>query len=245
VVGVGEDVVVDQIDPSTLSVHATESLPVRDGKTSVNPVLTATVSGPLWVAGDKDLWALNPNTGAVESEFNTGDEIASMSTDPSGSLFYTGGEVNADGEWSVKEYDAQTGRELMHTAGIAVGTARVAATTGGVWVSLRSGMAGGAAELSATGLTRIAPPASESRGFGTFDAMGGVESGVSEKTLWLAQITSLTCADPRTGAIRASEPTPMDIIAPVASGNLLYAFASSGGVSGSVVVITPPAKCFG
>ena len=74
--------------------------------------------------------------------------------------------------------------------------------------------------------------------------MGGVYSSVSEQTLWLtseSQVADLTSANPTTGAIRASESTPEEVFAPVASGHRLYAVTTSG----QVVVITPPAKCFG
>lgn len=85
VVGVGDDVVVRQLDPSTLALHASESLPVKDGLSpngapELIALLSATVDGPLWVAGDDDLWALNPNTGTVETEFDTDIESSSMST---------------------------------------------------------------------------------------------------------------------------------------------------------------------
>ncbi|MGO9343598.1 MAG: hypothetical protein ACLP6E_13940 [Acidimicrobiales bacterium] len=252
-VGSGPDVEVIRLNPTTLAIRDQVSLPVPviiggDGVPEVYPVVAATTNGPLWVAGGDNLWALNPTTGAIETKFDAGNEIASLSTDPAGSLLYAGGEINASGEWSIKEYDAQTGRELVHSSGEAVGPPAVAATTGGVWVSQRSGMAGGAVELSANTLQPIAPPASKRQGFGTFDAIGGVGSSVSEGTLWLTKVSQaadLVCADPRTGAIRASELTTLGPFAPVASGHSLYALTSPVGNVNDVVVITPPAKCFG
>jgi len=244
VVGVGDDLHVEQISPLTLVIHATRSLRVSEGYVPANPVLTATADGPLWVAGGDDLWALDPGTGAVETELNTGNEISSMSTDPTGSLLYTGGQMTDSGGPSVTEYDARTGQELKRMSTQSIGPGTVAATAGGVWVSARTGMAGDAVELSATGLKQVAPPASESRGFGTFDQIMGVWSSVSEQTLWLTSTTDLTCADPATGAVRASETTPSTVSAPAASGQKLYAIASANGVIDDVVVITPPAKCF-
>jgi hypothetical protein len=249
VVGVGDNVVVKQLDPSTLAIHASESLPVNDGAApQVNATLTATVDGPLWVAGGEDLWALNPSNGAVEAEIDTGNWIGSMSTDPAGSLLYVDGQTSATGGIAVTEYDAQTGKELLRVDKplylvLAVGTGSIAATNSGVWVSVRYGMAGGAFELSAHGLSLIAPPPSKPGTFGTYDQFMGIGSGVSEQTLWLtsnAQIPTLTCADPATGAVRASEPTPVAVFAPIASGTRLYALASPG----AIVVIAPPAKCF-
>ncbi len=251
VVGMGHDVVVEQLDPSTLGVHNTESLVVKDhlAEPQINPVLTATVNGPLWIAGGEDLWALNPTTGAVETEFDSGNEISSMSTDPTGSLLYAGGQITDEGGMSVTEYDAQTGQELRRSdkplyleQAIAAGS--VAATNGGVWISVRYGMTGGTFELSAEGLNEIAPPPSIGETFGTYDQIMGVGSSVSEGALWLttnANPSTLTCADPTTGSIRARESTSVAVFAPIAAGPLLYAVASLGGV----VVTTPPAKCFG
>ena len=245
VVEVGNSVVVEQLDPTTLASDFRESLPVKDHVGSlppspVLPVLTATVDGPLWVAGGEDVWALNPSTGAVETEFDAGNEITSMSTDPTGSLLFTSGRSTGF-PMVVTEYDAQTGQQMRQSEQGAIVPGTVAATNGGVWVSARGGNAGGAFELSATGLNEIAPPASEGQGFGTFDQIMGVGSSISERTLWLTSLaaSSLTCADPATGAVRASESS--QVFTPIARGQQLYAVVWPG----TVVVITPPAKCFG
>jgi hypothetical protein len=253
VVAVGDDLVVRQLDPSTLALHASKSLRVKDGVSPVGPpfiypAMTQTVDGPLWVSAGDDLWALNPSTSVVETQFNAGNDILSMSTDPSGNLLYAGGETTTDDEANVTEFNAHTGQELMRTSFEANGPL-VAATTGGVWVSTRSGMAGGVVELSVASLERIAPPASTDQGLGTFYAMSGVGSSVSEGTLWLTGLgigddPSLTCADPTTGAVRASE-SPVSVFAPIASGHLLYAVESLDSGVGEVVAIAPPAKCFG
>jgi hypothetical protein len=252
VVGVGDNALVEQLDPSTLALHRSESLPVKDNVNGwpVAPLLTATVDGPLWIAGGEDLWALDPTTGSVETEFDTGNEIVSMSTDPTGTLLYTSGQIPDQYGMRVTEYDAQTGQDLqradkLESLGLAIGPGSVAATSSGVWVSIRTGMAGGAFELSAQSLSPIAPPPSKSGTFGTYEQFMGVGSSISEDTLWLTSDAqdggNLTCADPTTGAVRASETTSVPVSAPIAIGTTLYAVASSG----EVVVITPPAKCFG
>ncbi len=263
----GPDVLVLRLDPTTLAIHERISLPVKnDFPTAheiIDPVITATTNGPVWVAGGEDLWALNPATGAIETEFDAGDEIFSMSTDPTGTLLYTAGQTNAaSGDWSVNEYDAQTGTDIVNREGAGI-SSTVAATTGGVWVSLRSGNAVGVAqwsggggsefELSAKSLQLVAPQVSELQRFGAFLAVGGVESGVSERTLWLTGLGSgdnptLTCANPATGAVEATESTNVGSFGFIASGHSLYAVTSpTWGVNPphSVVVITPPAKCFG
>jgi hypothetical protein len=246
VVGRATDVVVEQLNPSSLAIIEKESFVVRDGTAggAVYPVVTATPGGSLWVSGGEDLWELNPNTGAVETEFDTGNQISSMSTDPTGNLLYTSEPMNSEGGTNVTEYDARTGHELRHTGFESTAPGTVAATTGGVWVSARSGMAGGVVELSSTDLTRIAPPASASRGFGTYEQIMGVSSSISDQTLWLTSTSDLTCADPTTGAVRATESTSVTVSSTVADGSKLYAVASSEGSLDDVVVITPPAACF-
>jgi hypothetical protein len=245
VVGVGEDVVVEQLDTTTLAFHSRQYLPVKNNlfAPGVDPVLTATIDGPLWVAGGEDLWALNPSTGAIETEFNTRNEINQMSTDPTGNLLYVGAE-GSESEPVVTEYNAQTGMELKHSLLCCIDGAGVAATIGGVWVSAVTGHFGDAYELSANGLGQIAPSARMSSEIGgTYDQLGGVGTSVSEGTLWLTSSATpdtgvLTCADPATGVVRASESA--QVMDPIASGSLLYAFYDN-----NLVTITPPAKCFG
>jgi hypothetical protein len=242
VVGVGRDVVIEQLDTTTLALHSRRDLPVQNNLfgPAVDPVLTATINGPLWVAGGEDLWELNPSTGAIETESDTGNLITSMSTDPTGNLLYTGAEDDQSVP-EVTEYSAQTGRKMKGTYPGGIVAAYVAATYGGVWVSFRTGMAGQAIELSATRLTQIAPPLNP-RGstFDTYGQDGGVSASVSKGVLWVtakADNGVLTCADPATGAVRASE--SVQVSDPIASGPLLYAFEDN-----DLVTITPPAACF-
>ena len=150
-----------QLDPSTLAVRAERLLRLTgdDAPPTTPPVLTATVGGPLWVAAGAEMRSLNPSTGAVETEVNTGNEVESMSTDPTGALLYTGGQAPGQAGMVVTEYDARTGRELDRSyqrGAVAGGT--VAATFGGVWVSYRTGMAGPALELSSANLNTISDP---------------------------------------------------------------------------------------
>jgi hypothetical protein len=241
VVGAGKNVVVEQLNPLTLSLHSTQTLPV--GATlypGVLPVLTATVAGPLWIAGSEDLWELNPSTGAVVTEIDTGNQIDSMSTDPTGNLLFTGGE-GLRSQPVVTEYSAQTGRELGRTYPTGIAVDYVAATYGGVWVSVRTGMKGDAFELSASNIDRMAP--CDDCSPSVYDQTMGVRVNVSEGTLWLTSMSSdtgLTCADPANGTVLASDPISGGNLDPIASGSLLYAFEGT-----DLVAITPPSKCFG
>jgi len=242
VIGQGPEALLEQLDPGTLAIHAERRLPVDDTLHAAPPapVLTATVGGPLWVAAGAEVWALNPATGDIETEFMAGDLISSLSTDPAGQLLYTGGVSPGRYGMTVTQYDARSGRELDHSdQQFAVGDGTVAATNGGVWVSYRSGMAGSAQELSSSDLHKIAPPTDPTGPFDTFDQIMGVGSGVSEGVLWLTSTNSLTCADPRTGRVRADESANVSL--PVAAGHQLYAVPAP---SGGITAITPPTACF-
>ena len=171
-VGVGQKVEIDQIQPSNLNLESQPSLPIKDDPgfpgNHFEPVLTATANGPLWVAGGEDVWALNSATGQVELEFDAGNDVSSMSTDSSGQYLYTGGTTGSG--MVVTQYDSDTGKELQRSdneqyLAAAVTAGSVVATAGGVWVSVRYGMAGAAFELSALSLTEIAPHPQS--GFGT------------------------------------------------------------------------------
>jgi len=237
VIGQGSETLAEQLDPTTLALHATHVLSEASASYPPSPVLTATVDGPLWVAAGEDVWALNPTTGAVETSFTTAGAVASMSTDPAGILLYVSSQLSAvDGGEVISEYSARRG-QLLHTSNDpgSVGAGTVAATIGGVWVSSRTGNAGGADELSSDELQVVSPL---QQGFGPFYQTMGVGSGVSDGVLWLTSISQLTCTDPNQGAVRASE--AVDLEGPIASGHVLYAEAPTGGV----VAITPPAACW-
>jgi hypothetical protein len=199
------------------------------------------VNGPLWVAAGENVWALSPTSGAVEANFTTDGAVASMSTDPAGSRLYVSSRLSVDGGQVISEYSADGGH-LLHTSGDSggVGPGTVTATIGGVWVSVRTGNAGVAYEMSSDGLKVVSPT---DQGFGAYDQTGGVGSGVSEGVLWLSSGSGLTCADPNHGAIRANETLQSEGIEAeglVASDHVLYAEAPAGGV----VAITPPAACW-
>jgi hypothetical protein len=236
VVGQGSETLAEQLDLTTLALHAIHVLAEATAQYPPTPVLTATVNGPLWVAAGENVWALSPTSGAVEASFTSGGAVASMSTDPAGSLLYVASRLSVEGGEVVSEYSAHSGR-LLHTRSDTggVGYSTVAATGGGVWVSVRTGNAGVAYELSSDGLKVVSPT---NQGFGTYEQAGGVASGVSEGVLWLTSFSELTCADPNHGALRASE--AVDLNGPVANDHVVYAVAPAGGV----VAITPPATCW-
>jgi hypothetical protein len=188
-----------------------------------------------------NLWALDPTTGAIETQFDAGFAISSMSTDPTGTLLYVGGSnYNSPTPGVVSEYDAQTGRKLGATTFYDVGAPTVAAATGSVWEASRGGMMGSVVEFSADDLKTIGP-ADQGGSSNTYDQQMGFSVGVSDGVLWLGNVLNgFQCADPESGAIRAGEIMPTDSITdPYARDGVVYA------IDGPLLVaITPPAACF-
>ncbi len=243
VLGGTKSVEVVQYDPRTMDIHKEQTFPIAQLPTATvdTPILSATVNGPLWIAAVDDLWALNPSTGTIETELDSGYPISSMSTDPTGTRLYVGGNGNSltlPGE--VTEYDAETGHWLgLDTFGD-VGPPTVAAATGAVWVASQGGTMGGVVELSSHDLSTIGP--SDQGGFSTtYDQQMGFSVGVSDGVLWLGNVLNgFQCADPGTGAIRSTEFMPAEFITdPYARDGVVYAIEGP-----RLVAITPPAACF-
>jgi hypothetical protein len=255
VVAVGNEVVAEQLDTQTLALVDKVTLPVQNNEfgPGIVPVLTATVNGPLWVAGAQDLWALDPSTGAVERELETDVGIESMSTSPSGTLLYVGGQLVSQYPVVVVEYDAESGQQLVEEQVQGAINAVVSATVTGVWVSAVTGHEGFAEELSASALKRIAGMTTNGEP-GIFDQMGGVRATVSGGVVWLSSSPNapenlVSCADPTTGKAHATEESPNTLSALIASNGVLYGFKnpnqSATSLNSALVEITAPTSCFG
>ncbi|HLI57151.1 MAG TPA: hypothetical protein VKY26_09005 [Actinomycetota bacterium] len=193
------------------------------------------------MAAGEDLFRVQATTGAFVGPIPEAQQIDSVSLDPSGSLLYSGGQ-GSSGETIVTEYNASTG-SVLQTAAIpaAVAGAEVAATDAGVWTSYRSGMAGQAELLARSTLHYAEPPQQiTSEGpFTTYNEMGGVGISVSEGVLWVTSASSLTCADPTTSAVRATD-TVDSSWGFVSANHALFGSSASG-----LSIISPPAACFG
>ena len=249
VVGEGSDVVVEQLDTETLVLNYKVSLAVNNHLFSwdVNPVVptvAATVDGPLWVAGDEDLWALNPSTGEIETEFDAGTDVFSMSTSPTGTLLYAGSQNRLQDNF-ITEYNADTGQEFMQTEIEGLGAGVSSATDEGVWIGVRTGMAGYAALLSASTLKTIAPE-NQKGIFNTYHQIMGVEAWVAGGVLWVSSLSppsssamSLSCANPDTGVVRASEVSPTNYGITAVVNGVAYGFDGS-----DLLAIVPPSACF-
>lgn len=237
-----------QLNRTSLTVVSQRALPVAvtelpnsGGELAQQDASLAATPNWLWVAAGQDLFRVDAATGSWTGPFPQDGELSSISADPSGRLLYTGGETAA-GSPTVREYSGSTGSLFRQvTVPSAIVAPEVAATATGVWVGYRTGMSGAAELLSSQSLTHIEPPPSYpgQTELSPFDQVGGVDVSVSDGALWLSGQSSLSCADPRTSAVGATETVSSPPVV-VAGDGVLY-----GSDAGALDIISPPAICFG
>ena len=245
--GGAADVILYQLDLQDLAVVATHRFPaVYAGvPESIGPgaTLTATVNGPLWLAGGSMLYALSPTTGTVLRQVPTDMAVFSLATAPDGTVLYAAGE-RLSFPLVLTDFDARTGRMIAgESEADSVAGGFVAAGDSGVWVSFRTGMDGVTVLHRKTSLGAVAPPDQDFPS--PFHQGMGEQADVSDGALWLAGLEGLACADPTTGALRAAEPLTAGVAdnqidTVVARGGVLYG-AGTGGLS----VVDAPEVCFG
>jgi hypothetical protein len=77
----------------------------------------------------------------------------------------------------------------------------------------------------------------------------GTGATITGGVLWISGIMHLTCADPSTGAVRATEaPEGSFLGAPVAVGQQLFVGlgqGANGGPLSGIQVVSPPSACWG
>ena len=139
---------------------------------------------------------------------------------PAGSRLYvtqdTPGAMNA----RLDVLDPTTGHPVRPPIRLTGGTGYngLAASDGGVWIETGTGMTDELDFRPATDLTRSVGPLT-SAGGGMVD-----QHHVYRHVVWISGITKLACADPRTGAIRASARVP----APHGDAALLSSITTAG-----------------
>jgi len=231
-------IVVYQLDPTTLAVVRRQTLGAPFSQ-AMTGTLTATVGGPLWVAGGSTLYALSPTTGAVVHDVSPGMDVSSMSTSPDGSVLYVVGSGDHANEPVVMaELDARNGHTQARQVEEGGGAGSVAAARAGAWVAIRGGMHGETALYRKADLRAVTTPGDYPS---PYDWAMSESVDVSDDTLWLVSLQGLACADPSTGTVRTGEPqVPSQIGSVVAHGGVLY-----GGGTGGLSVIGAPRACFG
>ena len=198
-----------RVDASSLVVERRISLGRLVSNGNYEPPVLAAIGGRLWVGYGVHVARLDPTTGAVlhtSTVGNPGAGVSSLAIDPSGRVLYVGMAGDCVTGASVAEVNSTTGMRIATTSayyGCDLGGPNLAATGDGVWVAYATGLEGAAAELRASDLEQSALiPGQHSNGIEAFTG-GGV--------LWLTDgmAGELFCADPATGATRASVIWPL------------------------------------
>ncbi|MCL2394046.1 MAG: hypothetical protein FWC87_05085 [Acidimicrobiaceae bacterium] len=241
------------LDPSTLKVRQQIPMPRGPAATvpysppSGNPSIAIADDGAVWAGTGTEVVRIDPRTGATSTPVTFPALVGSLAVG-GGRLYDT--YSNADGAGVVEERDATTGRllasQLLDSA--AGPLLEAAAGTAGVWASWRGGMVGTTQLLAAAGL-RVQPAPKGSRlpwlatrnpSTDVYTQTMGTSVSTSAGVLWLIGDSTVSCADPGTGVVHATEPNPTDFPLSVAAiGSHLYA----SGVSDRLLEITPPAAC--
>lgn len=251
--------VLEALDPVTLAVTRTETFARTASPTSLcaEPSCATLAAGPgpvLWLTNGTRIWRLDATTGAVEGGFTPRASASALAPGPTGAVLYTSGKNPTGNGAAVDEYSVSSGAQLAHLAlpaSVVSGPTQLAAGPDNVWTSYRGGMAGGASNLSATGLVTLSHPATPRTPTGRvevqlFSHIMGVEIASAGGSLWLDSFGVLGCVDPSSGAIRAFEQlgTSSRIgFAAVLSGRL-YGYDTIQGNQRLLVSVRAPGACF-
>ena len=212
----------------------------------------------LWIGSGSSLFLVDAPTGRPIRHERLGPSVTSLSVDPAGKLLYVAVDEQAGTAPPppgvppvvVDELDARTGRVLAQT-GIRATTTSLVAVRGGLWVSLRSGMAGTAVLFRAAHLTRVPTAPAFSPFNETIPTMGaaitmGIATNRVSSTVWLVAASGVSCVSPTSGRFRAG------MAFTVTAGKWdpftewdghLYAARTDTGLGPTIVSITPPPSC--
>jgi hypothetical protein len=234
-----------RLDPTSLKVKAKIALVVTATMfPQGGAALAAGPDGPVWVGAGEQLFAIDANSGSIISSLETGEQIVSLSVEPSGALLYTASQ-SSSAALVVTERNAHTGAAQARNANLpAIAGGTVSATSKGVWVSYRTGMLGTAELLASSGLTATFPPAGNSLDQGSpWQVMMGITAMVRSGVVWASASGAvppyLLCADPDTGAVQAIDHALVSDVTVL--GSNLYATAGRN----ELLLVTPPAQCGG
>ena len=191
------------VDPATLQVEQELSLLPAPDASQFSARLAGT-GNLLWLGWGNDLIRIDPHSGAVLNRLDPGGGgVDDVALSPGGDRLYVTTRLpSEDALISVRE--PRTG--AMHATATEHSTAgaRLAAVGDGVWIPGPTGLSSALSHRRATDLGPLGPaPALGGDGHPSGNTL---RAFVADGVLWLAdsQRSTLSCADPRSGAIRAS-----------------------------------------
>jgi hypothetical protein len=229
----------DELDPATLRLERELSLPPPPDSPDV-PARLAGTPARLWLGYGPDLYSLDPRDGATLLRLPQGARgtVDDLALDPAGGRLYVSTRL-ASGDALITERDAGTGARRAEATEHSTAGAHLAATGDGVWITFPTGLSSALSNRRAADLAAVVGP----QPAGTDGGPSGdtLRPFVAGGLLWLAdgQRAMLSCADPRSGTVRASARIAgADSLAGDADG--LYLAAADG-----VELLTPDPRCAG
>jgi streptogramin lyase len=230
------------LDPMTLAVKTTVTVPARTG-------IATQGAGTVVVSDDHQVSFIRD--GKVAHRLTVGPRISSIAMSADGTRLYVATQPGrSPGPGQIETLDPRTGARLAAPldSGLAV-IYGLRATAGGLWSTSLGGM------HAVTGFQpyHARHPVST---YGVGMSGGGALTlpSISNGVAWLGSTDELGCADPDTGTVRARVPIGtkhgLTIAAisglAVLNGKVYAAYNGiNGGPANALIVMTPPAKCFG
>ena len=175
-----------RLDPARLVLRQRIDLPLSAEAIAATPAA-------LWVGGPGRLSRVDLRTGAVTAAVPVDGDVTSLSADPAGRRLYAA--ATAPGGTVVTERDGGTGA-LLASRLLGSGAGHLAATAAGVWV-WQEAAAAAMVRLRTTDLRTVAAVA-------PMPGPGPLRGGLAGSALWVGDPTTLSCADPLTGRVRAT-----------------------------------------
>ena len=200
-------VAIYRLDPATLAVQDEDHLPAAAPSTYLaSPLAVWSQTGGMWLARGDVLFHLDPLSGAILGQITVSGPLDGLADGGHGLLY------DSILQSVIEERDAGTGMlRVTGNVGPDAGGVGLSASDSGVWASYRTGMAGGSALYAAADLQRVGPSWGPDPDTSLFYRIMGTSATVVDGTAWVSSDGSLTCADAVTGAVRATERTPLDL----------------------------------
>jgi hypothetical protein len=191
------------LDPATLQVENELSLQPPPDATQFSARLAGTEK-LLWLGWGADLIRIDPGSASVLRRLDqgAGTGVDDVVVDPAGDRMYVSTRLPS-GDALITARDPVSGATSASATEHSTAGARLAAAGDGVWITFPTGLSSGLSHRRATDLGALGLAAATG---------GGLPSGntlrafLVDGLLWLAdaQRSTLSCADPRTGAVRAT-----------------------------------------
>lgn len=238
------------LEPDTLTAVATIAMPMPGYTGSGEGVAldAATSDARVYVGVAHTIAVIDSRTRRIVHHYQlSGDGvIADLAVSPNDTRLYVTVNIPNKADSRLAVVNPSTGTALAPMVELNGGTgfAGVAASAGGVWLENGSGMTDRLNFRPFSDLARaVGPVTTAGGGFGT-------TSTVTSKVVWIGGTTTLACANPVTGAVRASAriAAPRHDAANISrltvAGNRLFGYyVADAGPSELLIQLQPPARC--